>query len=178
MRRSSKILLGVAVLLLGGAGLLLLSQSRPRPDAETLIRQALQEAEQAARRRDVAGVMEIVSQDYKDAANLNKARLRLLLTRYVRQSVGTRYDVRVSPRLIQRDEGDPDRAVVLATITVFDPANRENLWGGEELSLVMRREQRRRWLLLPEDRWRVISVVNVPSLPGLGGEGGGGIFGF
>lgn len=171
MRRSSRIVLGLAVLLLGAAGGMLFVQARPRPTPEALIRQALEDAEQAARRRDVSGVMRIVSDDYKDGV-MNKARLRLLLTRYVRQSVGGAYDVRVSPPVIQRDPDDSNRALVLTTIAV---SNETSPWGPQEVTLVMRREEGRRWLVFPEDRWRVISVVNLPALPGMGD--GGGVFG-
>lgn len=176
MRRSSWIALGLAVVLLGAAALMLLDQARPKPTPEVLIRQALADAEQAANGRNVGGVMRIVSDDYKDAANRNKATLSFLLNQYVRRSLGTAYAVRVSPPVIQFDRDDRNRALVLTSIRITNQGSNEEMWGAGEVTLAMRRERQRRWLLFSEDRWRVISVVNLPALPG-GGEGGG-LFGF
>ncbi len=80
MKKRSWIALAAALLLFAAAGFLLLGQ-RAQPRPETLIRAALQEAEEAARKRDTNGVMRLVSEDYKDASNKDKEKRRMQLTR-------------------------------------------------------------------------------------------------
>jgi hypothetical protein len=176
LKRSSWVVLAVAALLLGLAGFLLLRGAGEPPRPEALIREALRDAEEAARARSVGGVMEVVSDDYK-AAGMNKDRLRLLLANYVRQAQGIKYDVRVSAPQITFSRGRRDEALVMTTVSVFNTEGGENLWGGQPLALEMRRERQRRWLFFPEDRWRITSVVNLPPLPGFGGGEEGSVFG-
>jgi hypothetical protein len=183
VKRSSRIALALAVVLLGAAGVvLLLTVSDPPARPETLIRNALRQAEEAARNRDVGGVMDIVSDDYKDASGFNKARLRLILARSFQQAgnMGMGYDVRVSVPQVVFDERKAGQALATTTVAAVETGSGENLWGGQPVTLVFRRERVRRWLLFSEDRWRVTSIVNLPPLPGFVGEeggGGGGIFG-
>lgn len=174
MRRSSKVALILALLLLGGSAVLLVQSSASSPRPEALIREALRDAEEAAQKRSVRGVMEIVSHTYKDAAGFNKDRLRLALVNALRQAQGAAYDVQVSAPRITMDKARPDQAIVMTTITVTERQNGGNLWGGQEVTLVMRKEMQRRWLVFTEPRWRVTSVVNLPPLPG---SDAGGIFG-
>jgi hypothetical protein len=182
MKPSSKITLAVAGALLAVAALLVVVNTRPRPDRDTLIKSALSEVEQAAKARSVGGVMQFVSSDYKDASNLNKDRLALMLARSYRMARGQRYNVHVNVLKIVPDAQDPkNAALVFATVAVLDPASGQELYGnsGQPLTLQMRREPGRRYLLFPEDHWRIVSVVNMPPLPGLmddeGGRGGGGL---
>ena len=178
MRTSSKIALGVAVLLLAAAAVLFVAGSGPRATAEAQIGQALREAQEAAQQRSVGGVMKIVSDDYKDASNMNKDRLAAALLRsyHMARNSGIKYDVRVGKPDVRLDPKNPDEALVLTSISVVDTSNNQSLYGDSntQLMLKMRREPGRRWLVLPDDKWRITSVVNLPPLPGLGGDEGGG----
>ena len=176
MKRTSWLALAAGLILLAAAGLLVVN-ARPQPTRETLIRQALREAEEAAKKRSVGGVMGIVSNDYKDASNLNKDRLRIALARSYQMARGMSYDVRVKSPTVVPDQTNPDEALVFTTISVVDATGGgQELWGGagQTITFKMRRETGRKWLVFPEDRWRVVSVVNLPPLPGLGSEDGGG----
>ncbi len=181
MKPTSKIALVVASVLLTVAALLVIVNTRPRPDRDTLIKSSLAEVEQAAKARSVGGVMQYVSSDYKDASNLNKDRLTLILARSYRMARGTRYNVHVNVLKVVPDAHDPkNAALIFAAVSVLDPASGQELYGsgGQPLTLQMRREPGRRYLVLPEDHWRIVSVVNMPPLPGLlddeNGSGGGG----
>lgn len=174
MKRSSWILLTAAVLLLGG-GFLLLRQINKPPRPEALIRQALRDAEGAAKRRSVSGIMEIVSPRYPD-----RNRLRLTLVNAIQRSQGVSYEVRIDAPQIVWTPGKSDQAVVMTRVSVVDAATGENLWGGGEappITLVMQRETRRRWLVLVQDRWRITSIANLPSGLGFGESGAGGFLG-
>jgi len=178
MKTTSKIALAVAGVLLAVAALLVVVNIRPRPDRDTLIKASLTEVEHAAKARSVGGVMQFVSSDYKDASNLTKDRLTLVLARSYRMARGTRYNVHVNVLKVVPDAKDPkNAALVFATVSVLDPNSGQELYGsgGQPLTLQMRREPGRRYLVLPEDHWRIVSVVNMPPLPGLlDDEGGGG----
>ena len=175
MKKRSWFALAAALLLFLTGGLLILGQ-RPQPRPETLITEALRQAEEAAKKRNTAGVMQIVSEKYKDSSNQSKEKLRTQLTRAYLLARGVEFDVQVQPPKITFSTNKPDEALVMTTITVINTGTRDELWGGVPLTLVMRREPERRWLLFPQDRWRIISVVNLPPLPFAGG-GEGSTFG-
>lgn len=175
MRTSSKIgiFTGALVLLLG-LFLAFRSQITP-PTPEMLIRQSLKDAEEAAKRRDARGVMEVISEEFR-AGPLNRKVLNLQLIRAMRNSRGVNYDVHVTePRILPSPNGKPDERLVISRFAVFYEATGDDIWKAEPVTLVMRREWQRRWFLLREPRWRVVSVANMPPLPGIGDEDGGGI---
>ena len=172
MKKRSRFALAAALLLFAAAAFLVLGQrSQPRP--ETLIREAFQQAEEAAKKRDTAGVMRIVSDDYKDASNLNKEKLRTQLTRAYLLTREVKFDVQVRAPQVSLSKEKPDEALVMTTVTVINTDTNEALWGGMPLTVVMRRETGRRWLIFPEDRWRIVSVANLPALPFAGSDSGG-----
>src|SRR5687768_13560598 len=109
MRRSSWIGLGAAlVFLLAAAGWFVL-RGGEKPTPEQLITDSLNDAERAARKRNLSGVMEIVSNDFR-AAGMNRDRLRLLLLRALNQSRGVSYDVQVThPRIFPGPQGDESK---------------------------------------------------------------------
>lgn len=178
MKRSSKVILSIAGLLLAVAGLLLFVNSRPRPRPEELIRAALNDAASAAQKRSVGGVMQVVSEGYRDSNNLNKQRLALLLNRSYRMSRGTAYSAHVNVLRVVPDEKRPrDEALVFTTVSVFNPSTNEQYYGSNDQTVTfkMRREPGRRYLIFPDEHWRIVSVVNLPPLPGgLDDDGGGG----
>lgn len=168
MTKMSKIVVGLCLLLLLVAGLWALAP-RPAATPELQIAESLQEAADAAQAGKVSGMMDLISEDFKSGA-LNKARLRLLLTRARNSGRGVRYDVKVTPpTILDSADKDPNQRVVFTSASVLGDAN-ETLWGGSQLTLVMRKETRRHNVFFTEPHWRVVSIANLPPLPGEGAE--------
>jgi hypothetical protein len=92
---------------------------------------------------------------------------------------GVNYDVHVNePRVLPSPKGDPNERLVVTRFAVFYGGSGDDIWNADLVTLVMRKEYRRKWLFLEEPRWRVVSVANLPPFPGSDGEdsgGGGGI---
>ena len=167
MKTTSKIVLGIATLLLFVGGLLLWRlQSTPKLTPEQQIVASLADAEDAAKRHSVGGVMDLVSNDLS-AGQVNKARLRLLLSRSFQNGRGVNYDVHVNaPRILPSPKGDPKERLVFTKASVFFAETGEDIWGSNPITLVMREEQQPFGLLLRVPRWRVVAVGEL-SLPGV-----------
>jgi len=166
VKRSSKIALFVALLLVGIGVFWIAGTSGPKKTPEELITESLADAETAARRRHPAEVMEVISDKFQ-AGLWNKDRLRLMLIRSMQQGRGVDYDVRVNaPRILSSPNGNPDERIVISRLSAFYTGTGEDIWGSGPLTLVMRKESRRKWLFFSEPRWRIVSVANVPPLPG------------
>jgi hypothetical protein len=170
MKTTSKIILGIAALLFFVGGFLLWRlQSAPKLTAEQRITESLQDAEDAAKRHSVGGVMEAVSDDFK-AGDVNKQRLRLLLSRSFQNGRGIDYDVHVNaPRILPSPKKDPKERLVFTKASVFFADTGDDIWGSNPITLVMREEQQTRWLFLREPRWRIVAVGEL-NLPGVEGE--------
>ena len=160
----SKIVVALCVLLLLAAGIWSLAP-RPAPTPELQIANALQEAADAAQAGKVSSMMDLISEDFKSGM-MNKARMHLLLARAKNSGRGVRYDVKVAPpKILPSADGNPNQRVVFTSASVLGDGS-EMLWGGNQLTLVMRKESRRHNLLFTEPHWRVISIANMPPLPG------------
>lgn len=163
--RSKGVLFLAAVFLLIGGFLILRTRTGPEPTPEERIAQALHDAQEAARNRDLNGVMDLVSDDFR-SGELNKQRLRLLLSRELRDSRGTNYDVHVNaPRILPGPKGDPKQRIVITQASVFWADTGDSIWGSNPITLLMREESERRWLFFTQPRWRIVSV-NELNLPG------------
>jgi hypothetical protein len=169
MKTTSKIVLGLAALLLFVGGFLLWRiQSAPKLTPEQRIVESIRAAEDAARRHSVGGVMDFVSDNFR-SGQINKQRLRLLLNRSFQNGRGVNYDVRVStPRILPSPKGDPKERLVFTRASVFFAETGEDIWGKSPITLVMREEEQTRWFFLHEPRWRVVAVGEL-SLPGIDG---------
>ena len=166
MSKVSKIVVALCTLLLLVAGIWSLA---PRPPAtpELQIAESLQEAADAAQARKVSQLMDLISDDFK-TGGMTKSLLHLQLARAHNSGRGVKYDVRVMPpKILPSADGDPNQRVVFTSASVLGDGD-ETLWGGNQLTLVMRKETRRRNLLFTEPHWRVISIANLPPLPGEG----------
>lgn len=170
MKTTSKIVLGFAALLLFIGGILLWRlQSAPALTPEQQIAKSLKDAEDAAQRHSVGGVMDLVSDSFR-AGDLNKPRLRLLLSRSFQNGRGMNYDVHVNaPRILPSPKGDPKERLVFTKASVFFAETGEDIWGSNPITLVMHEEQQTWWFVLREPRWRVTSVGEL-SLPGGTGD--------
>ena len=139
---------------------------RTPPSPETLIQQSLNDAEEAAKRRDARGVMDVVSDSFR-AGPLTRKTLNLQLLRAFQSGRGVNYDVQVNrPQILPSPNGRADERLVVSRFAVFYAASGDDIWSTEPVTLVMRQEWRRKWLLFREPRWRVVSVANLPPLPG------------
>jgi len=166
MKRSSKIALLVALLFVGAGVLWIMAASGSPKTPEELITKSLSDAETGAKRRHPAEVMEVISNTFQ-AGMWNKDRLRLVLVRSMQQGRGVDYDVRVNlPRILPSPAGKPNERIVISRLSAFYTGTGEYIWGSGPLTLVMRKESRRKWLFFSEPRWRIVSVANVPPVPG------------
>jgi hypothetical protein len=178
VKPSSKIALAVAVLLLLVGGIMVGIGRTQKPSPERLIVQSLQDAEDAARRGSVNGVMDTISEDFR-AGGWDRGKIKLLLLRTMAQGRGTNYDVHVNqPRIMKSPKGREDERLVVTRFAAFYAGTGEDIYKtGEGVILVMREETRSKWLVFREPYWRVVGVVNLPALPGSdspGDSGGGG----
>ena len=168
MSRTSKIIVALCLLLFLGGGIWSLAP-RPVGPPEQQIADSLQEAADAARAGNIPKLMDSVSNDFKSGL-LNKPRLQALLLRASRSGQGVAYDVRVTPPKILADpSGAPNRRLVFTSAAVLGDGN-ETLWGGNQLTLIMRQETQRHNLLFTVPRWRILSIANLPPLSFDGGE--------
>lgn len=166
MRTSSKVGLGIALLMLLVGGVWLLLPRAPSYTPEQLITQSLRDAEEAARRRSASGVMEVVSEDFRSGP-WNKKRLQLMVIRSMSQGRGVDYNARVNaPRILPSPRGNPDERLVVSKLSVFYSSTGEDIWGTGPLTFVMRKEERRRWLVFSEPRWRIVAIASLPPIPG------------
>jgi hypothetical protein len=166
MKRSSWIILPLALLCLIGGVVLVGVINEPELAPEVLIAQSLEDAEQAGAKGNVSGVMESISEDFQ-SAGMNKARLRLLLTRSKNNARGVDYDVHVNaPKILPANADKPDERVVMSQFSVFSPSDGSSYWGTDGVTLVMRKESKSKWLLLQKPCWRIVSVANLPPLMG------------
>jgi hypothetical protein len=164
MSKLSKIIVGLCLVLLIVAGIWSLAP-RPAATPELQIAESLQEAADAAQAGKVGAMMDLISDDFKSGV-LNKTRMRLLLTRAHNSGRGVKYDVKVTPpKILESADKDPKQRVVFTSASVLGDGS-ETLWGGNQLTLVMRQESRRRNLFFTEPHWRVVSIANMPPLPG------------
>jgi hypothetical protein len=165
MKTSSKIALVAATLLLCLSAFLVIATRQPNTPPEVLINQSLQDAENAAKRRNASGVIEVISNDFQ-AGMWNKERLRLIVIRSIQSSRGVDYDVRVNaPRILPSPKGDPDQRIVISKMTAFYTGTGDDIWGSGPMTMVMQKESRRKWLFFREPRWRIVSFANVPPMP-------------
>jgi hypothetical protein len=164
MNRRWVLMSSVALVLLGGGVLLIPRVESKTPEAA--ITESLQSAEEAARKGSVEGVMNYVSDDFK-AGPLDKARLRLMLMRAQKNGRGVNYDVKVNvPRFLPIDASRPDHRTVVSKFAAFDIGSGETYWGTDPLMVVMRKEERRKWVFFKEPVWRVVACPALPPLPG------------
>jgi hypothetical protein len=164
MSKVSKIVVALCLLLLVAAGIWSLAP-RPAATPELQIAESLQEAADAAQAGRVSAMMDLISDDFKSGM-LNKARMRLLLNNAKSSGRGMQYDVKVTPpKVLESADKDPKQRIVFTSASVLGDGS-ETLWGGNQLTLVMRQENRRRNVLFTEPHWRVISIANMPPLPG------------
>ena len=166
MKRSSWIILPLALLCLIAGVVLVGAVNQPEPATEVLIAQSLEEAERAAARGNISGVMESISDNFQ-SGGMNKARLRLLLTRTQSNTRGVDYDVHVNaPKILPPRADRPEERVVMSRFSVFSPSDGSSYWGTDAVTLVLHKEYKTKWLFISEPCWRIVSVANLPSLPG------------
>lgn len=168
MSRTTKIIIAFCFLLLLGGGIWSLAP-QPAGTPEQQIADSLQDAADAARAGNIPRLMEGVSNDFKSGM-LNKPRLQALLLRARNGGQGVAYDVRVTPpRVLADQSGAANRRLVFTSAAVLGDGN-ETLWGGNQLTLVMRQETQRHNLFFTVPRWRILSIANLPPLSLDGGE--------
>jgi hypothetical protein len=161
MKKTSMIVLGAAIVLLA-LRLGIEAFSTPKVSDERQIQQIFDAGKQAMEAEDVKAVMALVSDDF-NSGGYDADRLRYRLSLLFRNSI--QLQIFHSPPTV-RIEGNRAYAQTEARLRWQD-----NGWNEQDLGLVeirLRKEDARRWLVIPEKRWRVIAIegINWQTMPG------------
>ncbi len=159
MQRSSKNALGAAALLFVALiGYLVLRQPAP-PDQYQIIAQ-IESARAAGEQHDVGGVMRIISGDYSDGNGLNAISLRAYLSRGIRGRTPVRVTLSPPTVIVQGDT-----ATSICRFNVRRLEDNAVLYDNP-VTLMWKREEGHRYLVLPTKVWRVVSDQYEGGLPG------------
>ncbi len=160
MRKSSWIALGIILAIAAALGYGKLSEPPP-PDADQ-IRDLLARGEAAIEARNVNAAMSCVSGDYRDSTGLSRDALRLQVARAFRQVEG--YDLSVMADGIN-PEGGRAEVTVRVILSAVENGTASQVFSGP-VTISLRKEQARRYLVLPTRAWKVVGMAGLP----LGGE--------
>lgn len=120
------------------------------------IRAALVDAVNALNQGRVSAAMSVVSPDYKDSTGFSRDRLWLL----ARRASDNRADWSASlARVNSQVDGDTAGVDVTLRITT----GRHNQVHDYPISLTMRREDTRVWLVLPTRQWHIVTSTGLPE---------------
>jgi hypothetical protein len=125
-----------------------------RRSDEVKIRSLIEDTVAAIGKRDLGGTMRCVSENYRDAEELNRDRLRMLVAQAFRAE--PEYTASADVRTLSV-EGDS--AVVFLRAVVKSRLG-ESIYN-RELVLSFRRESGRHALIVPTKVWRVVSAQNL-----------------
>ena len=159
MKKSSKIaLLSALVAGIFLTGYLILSQDQPSDQAQIIA--SLESARAAASARSVSGVMQFVSDKYVDSQGFKKGKLRFLLSQGLKGDDPITVEF-TSPNITVN--GDTATSKIHEKVRV--DANSGNL-SDEDITLQWRREDGRKWLVVPTKIWRIVGAdYRAPALP-------------
>lgn len=120
------------------------------------IRAALAEAIDALNQGRVSTAMNVVSPDYKDSTGFSRDRLWLL----ARRAADNRADWSASlGRVKSQVEGDTAGVDITLRVAVAD----HNQLRDYPISLTMKREDTRVWLVIPTRQWHIVASTGLPE---------------
>ena len=131
--------------------------TKPQPPDQDLIKQQIVTGLDAANAGSTAGLMEIVSESYKDEAGLSKDEIRARLTEAFSRSHDYRFRVSEPVTVINGDTAGSD-----CTLIAVDKNSGQQALS-QPMHIDWRREKGRKWLIVPISVWRVTSTnINLP----------------
>jgi hypothetical protein len=157
MKRSSWVSLGIICVIavtLACAGV-----NRKAPPDAAQIYSALEDGRRAVERKDIRTLMSFVSPSYSDSTGTNFDRLRMYLIRSFRSE--DRYKVTlIDPSM--KPASDTMLVQVRIIVSTTDAGQETPVFDGP-LNITFRKEHSRRWLVIPETKWKVIGCTGLPS---------------
>ena len=148
MKQSSKFLLGLALLLVL-TGVFLVLKLQPQLPDQTQIASQLETARAAGERRDVNGVMKIISEKYHDSSVPSPTQLRFLLNK-VTQGDGAAQITQSIP-VIGLSGDTATSTSHLRIVTSQD----ERVVYDHDVTMEWQREDGTKYLVVPTKVWRV-----------------------
>jgi hypothetical protein len=149
------VVLSIAILALGALYAAATISARPDGTDEGQIRAALVDAINAMNHGHVTSAMSVVSPDYKDSTGFTRERLWLLANRAAEnRKEWTAMVTQIKPRVEGND------ASVSITLRVTMASGHET--HDYPITLTMRREDSRAWLLVPTRRWHILGSTGLP----------------
>lgn len=161
MKKSSWIVLAAVVALAAVLGYNKLF-APPLSDREQ-IRALLASGEAAIEGRNMSAAMACVSKGYEDESGLNRDALRLQVIEAFRNIDG--YDLTVTTEEMRID-GKEAQARILVILAAVEDGERHEVFSGP-ITVRLREEPSRRYLVLPSKAWRVTGMTGLP----LSGDG-------
>jgi hypothetical protein len=159
----------VALLVFGGGALAMSVQARmPKGNDAAQIRAMLDAAEQAVESRNVSGMMRHVSEEYRDGNGLRRDQIRLYTMQTLRDA--ERVDVTISePSLRIQVEPDGKSATLSGdfSLSLSDTLGTAFPTRHFHLTLDLKKEPARIFLVFPTHAWRVVSADGYGALEGL-----------
>jgi hypothetical protein len=161
MKRTSWISL-IAVCL-AAAAILLLHLNAGSFSDENKIHQLLKNAETAAEGRNLGLAFSLISPDYHDSAGLRADGIKMQIVRALRST--EHYDILIDKAAlkINGDTAHVDTRVTISRIS--RTASLEEYFSGG-VGLNLKKENARKWLVIPVKVWKITSIEGVSGLYG------------
>jgi hypothetical protein len=159
MKRSSWVVLAVICLLLIGLIYVRVSNT-PKMSPREQINLLLEKGKTAIEEKDLKAAISCVSKDYSDPAGLRFDTLRLQAIQAFRAE--GRYRVLLENTDIQVED---DAAVIKTDVSIAlgtDDAKMHQMFA-DTVTLTLRKEKSKRWLVMPVENWKVISFEGLPG---------------
>ena len=153
MRRSSWVVGGL-IILLAAALFYARTAARPNLTDEEQIHTLLANGQSAIERKDLRDALSCVSRSYSDSAGLKFDALRLQGARAFQEE--GRFDISLENTSVKvrDDKAEVETEVALDLTSV---GNRSEVFAGH-ISLLLRKEESKRWGLIPARAWKVTRI--------------------
>ena len=132
---------------------------RPQPSEEEQIHALLATGQSAIERKDLRDALSCVSREYSDSAGLTFETLRLQGAQAFREQ--SKYDVVLNDTSIEI-HGETAHVDTKATVLLIFGRDVHQVFSGP-LSISLRKEKSKRWLVFPADAWKVIRMDGIPG---------------
>ncbi|MER3474750.1 MAG: hypothetical protein C4335_12135 [Armatimonadota bacterium] len=156
MKRSTWLAIAGAGLLLAVLLVLWRVASTPAPPEDQQVRQRLEEIRLAVERRDLNAIMDAISNDF-EAFGYSPDRLRLEIASAFRR--GVKPHVRYTNPSI--NVIGKEATVNLRVEVWWEDRGLVSRHEPTDIQVYLRKEPARKWLVIPDEKWRVVDVEGV-----------------
>lgn len=158
MRKSSWMVAGL-ICVLAAVLICVKTSGRPQPSEEEQIHTLLAKGQSAIERKDLRDALSCVSREYSDSAGFTFETLRLQGAQAFREQ--GKYDVVLDDTSIEI-RGETAQVEAQATVLLIFGRDVHQVFSGP-LSISLRKEKSKRWLVFPADAWKVIRMDGIPG---------------